>query len=249
MPLPEPSPDETRDDFIARCMGDNVMLDEFPEQDQRMAVCIRQYDDNPGGTLQKQEFPFASMSECIDRMEGEVDDPGAFCKWLYEQTGGGGNPNEIHPVAVEGQTRGIRIIIIKNGDTIGLWTFDDGAGSRITDGHQDLKKSVEKIPGNVMLDGVLKDDQVELSDIPFYGKDLSGMPLHERRKRLEAFFEDHLESSEPFTLSTYTVAQTKEELKEAMDAVSKSSEKVTIKLLDSRYGTGGMKEWLEVKKK
>jgi HK97 family phage prohead protease len=37
--MPKPAPDETRDEFMERCMGDDTMLDEYPEQDQRTAVC------------------------------------------------------------------------------------------------------------------------------------------------------------------------------------------------------------------
>ncbi len=34
------------------------------------------------------EFPFDGMTECIDRMTGEVDDPGAFCAAWYHDTHG-----------------------------------------------------------------------------------------------------------------------------------------------------------------
>lgn len=37
--MPRPRPRETNDEFIQRCMGDSEMLSEFPEQDQRYAVC------------------------------------------------------------------------------------------------------------------------------------------------------------------------------------------------------------------
>lgn len=37
--MPRPRPRETNDEFIQRCMGDSEMLSEFPEQEQRYAVC------------------------------------------------------------------------------------------------------------------------------------------------------------------------------------------------------------------
>jgi hypothetical protein len=37
--MPRPRPRETDDEFIQRCMGDSQMLSEFPENDQRYAVC------------------------------------------------------------------------------------------------------------------------------------------------------------------------------------------------------------------
>ena len=40
--LPTPS-GESEDEFISRCMGDDQMNKEFPDQDQRYAVCISQW--------------------------------------------------------------------------------------------------------------------------------------------------------------------------------------------------------------
>lgn len=44
MPLPTPNTDEEKDDFIARCMANPTMTDEYPEADQRRAVCEQQWD-------------------------------------------------------------------------------------------------------------------------------------------------------------------------------------------------------------
>jgi signal peptide peptidase SppA len=51
MPLPTPRPNEDEDDFMSRCMGDDGMNDEFPDQAQRMAVCRRQWDDAHAAAL------------------------------------------------------------------------------------------------------------------------------------------------------------------------------------------------------
>jgi hypothetical protein len=45
MPLPKPRSGESRDTFISRCMGDSVARQDFPSQDQRAAVCNRQWRD------------------------------------------------------------------------------------------------------------------------------------------------------------------------------------------------------------
>jgi len=45
MPLPKPTPIETQKDFIKRCMGDTTIAREYPELDQRYAVCIAQYQN------------------------------------------------------------------------------------------------------------------------------------------------------------------------------------------------------------
>ena len=42
MPLPQPRPHESHEEFITRCMGDPVMVREFPDMSQRRAVCEQQ---------------------------------------------------------------------------------------------------------------------------------------------------------------------------------------------------------------
>lgn len=43
MPIPTPRTDETEKEFIARCMGDDVMVEDFPDPPQRYAVCMLQW--------------------------------------------------------------------------------------------------------------------------------------------------------------------------------------------------------------
>jgi len=40
MPLPRPTKREKENDFISRCMSNEVMKREFPNRDQRLAVCF-----------------------------------------------------------------------------------------------------------------------------------------------------------------------------------------------------------------
>jgi hypothetical protein len=44
MPLPTPTTDESKSAFIARCMSDAKVKGEFPDSQQRIAVCIMQYE-------------------------------------------------------------------------------------------------------------------------------------------------------------------------------------------------------------
>lgn len=46
MPLPYPKPNENEDQFISRCMADERMVTEFPDEAQRFAVCKRQVEVN-----------------------------------------------------------------------------------------------------------------------------------------------------------------------------------------------------------
>lgn len=44
MPLPKPRKNEDKDEFIGRCMGDDTMNEEYPDSDQRRAVCETQWE-------------------------------------------------------------------------------------------------------------------------------------------------------------------------------------------------------------
>lgn len=45
MPIPGPKKSEKQSDFVSRCMGDNTMNKEFPDQKQRAAVCYSQWKE------------------------------------------------------------------------------------------------------------------------------------------------------------------------------------------------------------
>lgn len=42
MPVPKRNPNESRKDFVSRCMNDKTMKSEYPDIDQRYAVCINE---------------------------------------------------------------------------------------------------------------------------------------------------------------------------------------------------------------
>lgn len=48
MPLPKPEPTEERNEFLQRCMIDDTSVEDFPDEKQRIAVCIRQWDQSTG---------------------------------------------------------------------------------------------------------------------------------------------------------------------------------------------------------
>ena len=45
MPLPKPTDDENRRQFIQRCIADPVANAEFPDAAQRLAVCVDLWSD------------------------------------------------------------------------------------------------------------------------------------------------------------------------------------------------------------
>src|SRR5690606_18972235 len=54
MPLPKPNDGETRDEFIERCMADETMQEEFPDESQRYAVCLAQWDERAAARPQRE---------------------------------------------------------------------------------------------------------------------------------------------------------------------------------------------------
>jgi HK97 family phage prohead protease len=96
MPLPTPDHGEPHDAFLSRCMGDETMTAEFPDQDQRAAVCERQWAGEDK-TCRHLHFEFKATAsaedgtfEGIASTFGEVDmlgdavAPGAFRKSLAQ---------------------------------------------------------------------------------------------------------------------------------------------------------------------
>lgn len=64
MPMPKPSSDESQSDFMGRCMSHEMMMEEFPEHDQRVAVCMTQWrrheEEGKMGAIQLELEPAAS---------------------------------------------------------------------------------------------------------------------------------------------------------------------------------------------
>lgn len=42
--MPKPTPNESKDEYVSRCMGDKRMNEKFPDQKQRAAVCYSYWD-------------------------------------------------------------------------------------------------------------------------------------------------------------------------------------------------------------
>jgi len=60
MPLPKPSLGESADEFVARCVSDDKVTSEFPGRDQRVAVCISQFE---GGKMSEQQIDLEDYIE------------------------------------------------------------------------------------------------------------------------------------------------------------------------------------------
>lgn len=66
MPIPKPNMNESRQDFITRCMGDDTMASEYTDSDQRLAVCTSEYDSNKEDSTQNDEKHIRAVEETDD---------------------------------------------------------------------------------------------------------------------------------------------------------------------------------------
>lgn len=76
MPLPEPQDDETEDEWMDRCMANDTMNEEYPDDSQRYAVCADMWenkDDDSGDNAMsdKLERRHAGFDQLELREEGE----------------------------------------------------------------------------------------------------------------------------------------------------------------------------------
>ncbi|MFW6173343.1 MAG: hypothetical protein ACOC5T_06320 [Elusimicrobiota bacterium] len=44
MPIPKPKEKESKEEFVKRCVSSKVMNKEYPDREQRYAVCQSQWD-------------------------------------------------------------------------------------------------------------------------------------------------------------------------------------------------------------
>lgn len=47
--MPIPKKDETKDEFLTRCMGDSQAVNEYPNESQRYAVCVSKWEQSFSG--------------------------------------------------------------------------------------------------------------------------------------------------------------------------------------------------------
>ena len=52
MPLPLPQDNENRQDFIAKCMANEIMNKEFSDSKQRYAVCMSQWKSSKANIME-----------------------------------------------------------------------------------------------------------------------------------------------------------------------------------------------------
>lgn len=65
MPIPMPDKGEKKDDFVSRCMGDNIMNKDYPDQKQRSGICYSQWNEHEKKKEKKGEIMMDITKESI----------------------------------------------------------------------------------------------------------------------------------------------------------------------------------------
>lgn len=82
MPIPKPTGDESQSEFMARCMGDSVMNDDYPDNPQRAAVCHSQWRRAHGGKQMRHVILKSEDGKLKEQdMTGEE-----LSAWFHENT-------------------------------------------------------------------------------------------------------------------------------------------------------------------
>ncbi len=66
MPLPKPNDGESKNDFMDRCMSNDTMNDEYPDNDQRYAVCQTIWEDR---SVSKKEIRNMNIPVKVEKRE------------------------------------------------------------------------------------------------------------------------------------------------------------------------------------
>jgi len=79
MPMPKPKDGEDKQEFVARCMADAVMVEEYDDQKQRAAVCNTIWRDREGKTMNDSRQHIEKGARRIlhiqdARLQGKQDD-------------------------------------------------------------------------------------------------------------------------------------------------------------------------------
>lgn len=75
MPIPKPKDNETQKEFIQRCMADETMISEFPDEKQRYAICMTQFKGGGERKLEtaKKEIRLAEI-RALEPVQGQENE-------------------------------------------------------------------------------------------------------------------------------------------------------------------------------
>ena len=70
--MPTPKAEESESDFVGRCMETEIMVKDFPEVKQRVAVCHSQFEESASQSFST--FCFSSEAGMVNREAGTIMD-------------------------------------------------------------------------------------------------------------------------------------------------------------------------------
>ncbi len=73
MPMPTPEKDEDEKTFVSRCMGTEMMKKDFPDNDQRLAVCYKQFKKDKEEKTMEEIIERRVMPESELRVDGKKE--------------------------------------------------------------------------------------------------------------------------------------------------------------------------------
>lgn len=74
MPLPKKEEGERRKPFIMRCMADDTMLAEYPDEQQRFAVCLNLSNAKESKGTAKERREERKDKRFIERVQEQIKD-------------------------------------------------------------------------------------------------------------------------------------------------------------------------------
>lgn len=100
MPIPKPEANEEKEKFIERCMADDVMNSEYPDEKQRYAVCQTAWDEKKSAPNDVERRYLISQDAEFRMGENEAKQPtitGYFAKFNVLSQDLGGFKEKIEP--------------------------------------------------------------------------------------------------------------------------------------------------------
>ena len=147
------------------------------------------------------------------------------------------------PICAEENIDGLRLLIEKSDgkvtSQISKPESKEEEGSVLA-----IVKAIENIPEDFILDCFVKGGKAYCFDLPYWELDLHGLDLIKRRTKLEEFMRKYTSGNELFTLTSFNVVSSLEDLNKKIEELSKlpESDGVVLKRVDSEWnitqGTG-----------
>lgn len=177
MPLPTPNEDEGHDEFMDRCMGNDTMVEEYPDDDQRYAVCQAQWDkegdseraaDPPKDEMERRILcPEAVELRIAPDKEGKSHLVGYAARFNRESLDLGGFVERIKPGAFTEALKNSDVRALKNHDPNLLLGRASAKTLALTENSRGLKFDVKLPDTTVGRDTATEVDRGDITGCSF----------------------------------------------------------------------------------